>query len=83
LQGLRAFKIEESAKEIRKNVEVLSRHLMAFDSFMQKLGKNLGTTVNAYNTAYKELGKVDKDVMRITEGERGIEPMQIDKPSVD
>jgi DNA recombination protein RmuC len=83
LQGLRAFQIENSAKEIKKNVEVLGRHLSAFDSYMQKLGSNLSTTVNSYNTAYKELGKIDKDVVRITEGERQIEPLQIDKPTID
>ncbi|MCL5010669.1 MAG: DNA recombination protein RmuC [Patescibacteria group bacterium] len=83
LQGLRAFKIEDSAKEIKKNVEVLSKHIGAFESYMQKLGGNLGTTVNCYNTAYKELGKIDKDVVKITEGERQIEPLQIDKPGVD
>lgn len=83
LQGLRAFQIEESAKEIKKNVEVLSRHLTAFDSYMQKMGNNLSTTVNAYNTAYKELGKIDKDVVKITEGKREIKPLGIDKPSID
>ncbi len=83
LQGLRAFKIEDSAKEIKKNGEVLSRHLIAFDSDMQKLGGNLSTVVNSYNTAYKELGKIDKDVVKITEGERSIEPLAIDKPTVD
>jgi DNA recombination protein RmuC len=83
LQGLRGFKIEESAKEIRKNVEMLHRHLGAFDSYMQKLGNNLGTLVNNYNAAYKEFGKIDKDVVKITEGERQIDPLQIDKPTVD
>jgi len=83
LQGLRAFQIENSAKEIKKNVEVLGKHLSAFDAYMQKLGSNLSTTVNSYNTAYKELGKIDKDVVRITEGERQIEPLQIDKPTID
>ena len=82
LQGLRAFKIEESAKDIKKNVEVLSKHLGVFDSYMQKLGGNISTMVNSYNITYKEFGKIDKDVVRITEGERQIEPMQIDKPSV-
>lgn len=82
LQGLRAFKIEDSAKEIKKNVEILSKHLAVFDSYMNKLGGNLSTAVNCYNTAYKELGKIDKDVVKITEGERQIEPLAIDKPSV-
>jgi len=82
LQGLKAFKIEESAKEIKKNVEILGKHLAVFDSYMQKLGNNLNTVVNCYNAAHKELGKVDKDVVKITDGERKIAPLQIDKPSV-
>ncbi|OGZ34240.1 MAG: hypothetical protein A2174_03495 [Candidatus Portnoybacteria bacterium RBG_13_41_18] len=83
LQGLRALQIEESAKEIRKRVEMLGKHLLNFDEYMKKLGGHLGTTVNIYNTAYKELGKIDKDVLKIAgeTGEAGeIEPMQLDKP---
>ena len=68
---------------IRKEVEKLGRHLLAFDNYMQKLGKHLGTTCNTYETAYKELSKIDKDVVKITEGERKIEPLQIDKPHFD
>jgi len=83
LQGLRAFKIEESAKDIKKNVEDLTSHLNAFDAYMKKIGGNLSTTVNSYNAAYKELGKIDKDMVRITEGERTIEPLQIEKPQTD
>jgi DNA recombination protein RmuC len=83
LQGLRALKIEESAKEIRKRVEELSRHIGSYETYMQKLGGNLGTTVRAYNTAYKELGKIDKDVMRISGDAAGIEPTVIDGPSID
>lgn len=69
LYGFRAFKIEEGAKEIQKNVEKLSRHLDAYFQYFDKLGKTLGTTVNHYNAAQRELGKVDKDVLKIT-GER-------------
>lgn len=66
LQGLRMLKIEESALQIKANVEKLSKHLKAYDDYFNKVGKHLGTTVNAYNAANKELGKVDKDVMKIT-----------------
>lgn len=66
LQGLRALKIEETAKEIRKNVEQLAKHLTSYEEYMRKLGGHLGTTVNAYNTASKEFKKVDKDIYRIT-----------------
>ncbi len=80
MQGLRALQIEESAKEIRKHVEQLQKHLLSYDEFMQKLGNNLGTTVNMYNKAYKEFGKIDKDVVRITGKETGSEQMILDKP---
>src|SRR3990167_4884560 len=80
LQGLKALQIEESAKEIRKRVEELGRHLASYEGYMEKLGSHLGTTVNSYNSAYKELGKIDKDVMRISGEAAGIEPMAIDKP---
>lgn len=83
LQGLRAFQIEKSASEIRKNVEVLGRHLKGYDEHMKRLGNHLSTTVNTYNTAHKELNKIDKDVAKITEGEKSIEPFQIDKPNLD
>lgn len=83
MQGLRALQIEESAKEIRKRVEELGKHLLAYNEYMKKLGNNLSTSVNSYNTAYKEFGKIDKDVVRITDGKRGVEPLTIEKPSVD
>lgn len=83
MQGLRALQIEESAKEIRQRVEELGKHLQAYDEYMKKLGNNLSTSVNAYNTAYKELNKIDKDVMRITGGEKGIEVLQIEKPTIE
>ena len=82
LEGLKAFQIEKSALEIRKNVEALGGHLVKFDEYMKKLGNHLDTACGFYNTAYKELGKIDKDVVKITEGERQIEPLQIDKPSI-
>lgn len=82
LQGLRALQIEESAKIIKVNVEKLSRHLSSYDEFMKKLGSSMCTTVNHYNNAYKEFQKIDKDVVKITEGEKKIEAMVIDKPKI-
>ncbi len=81
MQGLRALKIEESAKEIMGRVEELGRHILAYDDYFKKLGNNLATTVNSYNTAYKELNKIDKDVMKITGSEKKIETLLIDKPA--
>jgi len=83
LQGLRALKIEEGAKSIQKNVEMLGKHIAAYEDYMKKLGLSMTTTVNHYNTAYKELGKIDKDVVRITERERVIEPELLDKPKTE
>lgn len=80
LQGLRALQIEESAKEIRKKVEDLARHLINYDSYMKKLGQHLSTTVNSYNSAYKELEKIDKDVYKITGKDLEIEKLVLDKP---
>ncbi len=80
LYGFRAFKIEESAKQIGKHVESLSRHLKAYDDYFKKIGGALGTTVNHYNTAQKELGKVDKDIAKITGDSMDFELLAIDKP---
>lgn len=80
LQGLRALQIEESAKQIRSRIEDLRKHLGGYDDFMQRLGKNLGTTVGMYNSAYKEFKKIDKDVLRITGEGIGVDAVAIDKP---
>ena len=83
MQGLRAMQIEESAKEIMKRVGELGKHIAAYDEYYKKLGNQLSTTVNTYNTAYKELNKIDKDVVKITDGEKQIEVLQIDKPNLE
>lgn len=80
LYGFRAFRIEESAKQIGKQVEDLSRHLKAYDEYFKKMGNSLGTTVNHYNAARKELGKVDRDVTRITGSAMEIDPLVLDQP---
>ena len=80
LQGLRALQIEESAKEIRKRVEDLSRHLGVYEEFMKKLGVNLSTTVNPTIVPTKNWNKIDKDILRITGVAVGIEPQIVDKP---
>ena len=80
LQGLKAMKIEETAKEIQANVEKLGRHLNSYDEYFQKLGNSLSTTVNHYNSAYKEFKKVDKDVIRITGEESKIEVLELERP---
>ena len=83
LQGLRALEIEESAKEIKKRVEELARHLISYENYMQKVGNHLGTTVNMYNSAYKEYKKIDKDVYRISGKKIDVDPLEIEKPKQD
>jgi DNA recombination protein RmuC len=83
LQGLKALQIEESAKEIRKNVELLGKHLVSYEDYLRKLGVHLGTTVNMYNAASKEFKKVDKDVLRITGDSVGGEALVLDQPATD
>jgi DNA recombination protein RmuC len=83
LQGLRALQIEESAKAIKQNVEKLGKHLLSYEDFMKKLGVSMGTTVNHYNNAYKELAKIDKDVVKITGQEAEIDAVLIDKPKLE
>lgn len=80
LYGFRAFKIEESAKQIGKQVEQLGRHLNAYDEYFRKVGNSLGTTVNHYNAAQKELGKIDKDVTKITGEGFDAEIAALEKP---
>jgi len=84
LEGMKNVKMQESMGEIRKNIEDLGRHLNSYEAFVQKMGNSLGTTVNMYNSAYKEFKKMDKDIYRITDGVEGgkIEPFLIDKPQV-
>lgn len=77
LQGLKALQIEEQAKDIQKRVGELGKHLQTYEGYMQKLGNTLQTSVNHYNAAYKELGKVDKDVLRITGEASGLSPQAI------
>lgn len=80
LQGLKALEIEEKAEDIIKNVEKLRGHIEKYEEYYNKLGAALGTTVNHYNAGYKELGKVDKDILKITGDVAGVEVMALDKP---
>lgn len=83
MQGLRSLQIEEQAKEIQIRVGQLGRHISSFETYMQKLGGSLSTTVNHFNSAHKELKKIDKDVVKIADSSPGVEPLQLDRPRVD
>ncbi len=65
LYGFKAFQIESSARDIIKRVGELSKHLSTYEEYMDKIGKQLETTLNTYAHATKEFQKIHKDVSRI------------------
>ena len=80
IQGIRREHFHKEMETIIKRVQDLGRHLKAYDGYFNKMGSHLGTTVNAYNTASKELGKIDKDVLKIGGEAIGIEINLLEKP---
>ncbi len=80
MQGLKSLQIEEQAKDIQKRVGELGKHIAAHETYMQKLGNTLSTTVNHYNAAHKSLSHIDKDVIKIANTNPAVEPLLIDKP---
>jgi len=80
LQGLRSLQIEKEAIAIQSRVAKLGTHITSFETYMDKLGNSLGTTVNHYNSAHKNLEQIDKDVVKITSGEPTIEQKRLEKP---
>lgn len=83
LQGLRNQKISEQAQEIIKEVERLGKHLFTYSEYMKRMGDHLASTVGSYNKAYKEFAKVDKDVVKITNGESKIKIKEVETPLLE
>ncbi len=83
LQGLRNQKISEEAQAIIKEVERLGKHLFTYSEYMARLGEHLNTTVGSYNKAGRELEKIDKDVVKITDGESRIKIKDIERPMLE
>ncbi len=83
LQGLRALKIEEAAKLIGERVRNLTKHLISYQTFHQKLGGHLLTAVNMYDKSSAEFKKIDKDLLKITGESSDFEPIAIDKPDAE
>lgn len=82
-QGLSSLEIQKDTEIIRKNVEHLGAHMRGFQQYLEKVGVSLGATVGHFNSAQKQLARVDKDVVKIAGGNESIEPMILDKPSSD
>jgi DNA recombination protein RmuC len=83
LYGFKAFKIEESAKEIIKKVEDLGKHLNAYGEYHMKLGNSINTVSNHYSASSKEFKKIDKDVLRITGSSPELSTLELDKPKLE
>ncbi|MEK7061796.1 MAG: DNA recombination protein RmuC [Patescibacteria group bacterium] len=83
LQGLRNQKISEEAHLIIKEVERLGKHMFTYSEHMKRLGQHLDTTVSSYNKASRELLKIDKDVVKITDGKALIKISEVESPQLD
>lgn len=80
MQGLKALEIEKQAEEIQKRVGELGKHVASYEDYYKKLGNSLATTVSHYNSGYKELGKIEKDVYRIAKEKMELEVELLEKP---
>lgn len=83
LEGLKGMQIEESIKDVIKNIGGLQKHLSSYEDFYGKLGNALGTAVNQYNAAGKEFKKIDKDILKITGESLEIDALTLERPSVE
>jgi len=83
LYGFKAFRIEESAKEIIKKVEDLGKHLNAYSEYHTKLGNAINTVSNHYSASNKELKKIDKDVLRIAGSSPELSLLEVEKIKIE
>ena len=83
VEGMRSHQIQSDFEMIRKNIEQLSTHLVNYDGHFKKVGASLGATVGHYNSASKELARIDKDIVKIAATEASIEPLLLDRPLAD
>ncbi len=80
VQGLKSLEIQKDTEVIRKNIEQLQKHLLAYNTYFGKVGNSLGATVGHYNSASKELGKIDKDIVKIGGGETVLYVEEVERP---
>ncbi len=83
LQGMKNQKISEQAQMIIKEVERLGKHMYTYAEYVNRMGDNLDKTVSSYNKARAEFLKVDKDVVKITDGTPGVKIDEIQRPLID
>lgn len=85
IQGMKALEMGENVQQILERVEILGKHILAYDEHFKRLGRHMETAVNSYNAASKELRKIDKDVYRLSGGNAGgsVEILELEKPGVE
>jgi DNA recombination protein RmuC len=84
VKALHNLKIEKSVQEILVNVDKLTKHLNAYQTYHTKLGKTLGTAVNHYNDLTGEFRKIDKDIIRLSPDNKRLtlNAEEVSKPNV-
>ena len=83
LQGMKNQKISEQAQNIIKEVERLGKHMYTYSEYVNRMGDNLDKTVSSYNKARGEFLKIDKDVVKITDGTPKVKIDEIEGPKLD
>jgi DNA recombination protein RmuC len=66
LQALNMMKVEAQVQDIVTYLHESTRYLKQFEENMNKLGKNLGTVINTYNSTNTEARKLSTRISRIT-----------------
>lgn len=82
LFGNQRAKIQETAKDIIKNVAELGKHLNAYQESHNKMGKALGVAVGHYEGAGKAFKAINKDVVRITDEGIELSLESVDRPQL-
>lgn len=83
VQGLKSLEIQKDTEVIKKNIEQLQKHLLAYNTYFGKVGSSLSATVGHYNSASRELGKIDKDIVKIGGGDTVLSVEELSKPNID
>ena len=85
VKALHNLKVEKSIEDILKNINKLSNHLNAYKDAHDRLGKTISTVVNHYNKSSNEFKKIDKDVIKISDGKNSIDysPEMLENPKID
>ena len=83
LFGNQRIKIQEKAKDIIKNITELGKHLKTYEESHNKLGESLNKVVGNYESSGKAFRQIDKDVLRITDEDMGIELETVGRPLLE